>query len=78
GRRLQKTPWVQSFDFRRRAKVPIIAMLDARSGVECDVSWAGTEEGDGRYVDPASAPGPSFFAEMFPGTFRPLTKFLKV
>ena len=53
-------------------------MLDARSGVECDVGWAGGEEGDSGYVDPASAPGPSFFAEMFPGTFRPLMKFLKV
>ena len=58
--------------------MPIIAMLDARSGVECDVGWAGSKEGDRRYADPASAPGPSFFAEMFPGTFRPLMKFLKV
>lgn len=47
-------------------------MLDARSGVECDVAWGGSSH------DPANAPGPSFFEKMFPGTFIPLTKFLKV
>eukprot|EP00752_Nemacystus_decipiens_P009476 g8472.t1 len=74
GKLLRKMPWVKKFEFRSRARVPIIAMLDARGGVECDVGWGG---GDG-LDDPADAPGPAYFADMFPGTFRPLTLFLKV
>ena len=49
-------------------------MLDARGGVECDVGWGGDDGRD----DPADAPGPTYFADMFPGTFRPLALFLKV
>lgn len=52
-------------------------MLDARSGVECDVGWAGDGMKGDCWDDPADAPGPAFFAKMFPRTFRPLAKFLK-
>ncbi|CAM9952540.1 unnamed protein product [Pylaiella littoralis] len=71
-------PWVKKFEFRGNAKVPIIAMLDASTGVDCDVGWAGDGEGGDCWEDPADAPGPAHFARMFPGTFRPLTSFLKV
>ncbi|CAM9748640.1 unnamed protein product [Ectocarpus sp. 12 AP-2014] len=75
---LLKKRWVEKFEFRSRAKVPIIAMLDARGGVDCDVSWAGDGGGGDCWEDPAEAPGPAYFAKMFPGTFRPLALILKV
>ncbi|CBN79338.1 conserved unknown protein [Ectocarpus siliculosus] len=78
GKQLLKKRWVEKFEFRSRAKVPIIAMLDARGGVDCDVSWAGDGGGGDCWEDPAEAPGPTYFAKMFPGTFRPLALILKV
>lgn len=53
-------------------------MMDARGGVECDVGWAGDGGAGDCWEDPADAPGPAYFAEMFPGTFRPLALILKV
>ncbi|CAB1103792.1 unnamed protein product [Ectocarpus sp. CCAP 1310/34] len=78
GKHLLKKRWVEKFEFRSRAKVPIIAMLDARGGVDCDVSWAGDGGGGDCWEDPTEAPGPAYFAKMFPGTFRPLALILKV
>lgn len=47
---------------------------DARNGVECDVAWGG----DGQADVIRTQPGPGFFADMFPGIFKPLAQFLKV
>ncbi|CAM9907549.1 unnamed protein product, partial [Hapterophycus canaliculatus] len=75
---LLKKPWVENFELRSGAKVPIIAMMDASRGVECDIGWGGDGGVGGCWDEPADAPGPAYFAEMFPRTFRPLALFLKV